>query len=397
MLPGSLKCHFFDQVATFATTWCALPAIAIVHNAKRLDLFSTLGELRGPHTSGPTVVVAMCRTQGGGAKNETYKHAKAALAKELLDHGYPVQVIESITADWITKVGVNAVARATKLRDPDKRWAELIELAKWHGASLEANEQNRQQAAKVIQAAVRVAQRHEPSVEDFRLVPGFFTNKDKSPAVILSGPSCGQRGVALVDAETATNWLSRSRPIVTDECALVTLGRQESLETFGPVEIHFPACDKQDREVLLRGCLWQLGESPVLTSVANHTIDTTSTIRARWPPKANQVQATMPKQPDPAATGGPPQPGPTAARLQSFDDRMTQLEQCVKSLGTGQQQFQAQCQESITGIVHRVGAVETQLQKVTTGFQHTLNEAITQQNKRMDSGFDEIKASQEGW
>lgn len=162
---------------------------------------------------------------------------------------------------------------------PEKRWVALTDAAKWHGISITPQDPVRMRAIKTTQKAVRKRQPEALSASGFQLCEGFFATENKRALPILPSVDLSKSGVCLVDYDEAMKWVWKTLPIVPDPMAIVMIHNDEDF-TGGPSPelLTFPALDSRQRRVILRGAMWQLGESKVVISATKHELDLPATI-----------------------------------------------------------------------------------------------------------------------
>ena len=242
--------------------------------------FSNL-RLIDDHVRLSLVTATPLRLFGGGGKVDTWREVKALLGRELISQGWAVRGLDQITSDWTRRIGQNKLfALLRKDLSPETRWQQLCNLAKEHNVRTTPDESNRLKAAATIQRVLRKKMKFVlPPVETFSLQPGFFLDSGGSPLAILTTVNLQNSGVCLCDWNTAEQWLSKPRPIVSDELGLLALHCHDpTVDTTGAKIVDFPALDQQKRPVILKGFLWQLGEKPVEISAHGGTIQVPDTV-----------------------------------------------------------------------------------------------------------------------
>ena len=165
------------------------------------------------------------RLHGGGGKVDTWREVKALLGRELISQGWAIRGLDSITTEWIRRVGQNKLF--TLLRrdlDSETRWKQLSALAKEHNVRATPDETNRLTAASTIQRAMRKKMKFVmPPADAFLLQKGYFVDSNGTALAVLQTVDLQNSGVCLCDWNTAEQWLSKPLPIVGDELGILTL------------------------------------------------------------------------------------------------------------------------------------------------------------------------------
>ena len=216
---------------------------------------------------------------GGGAKIDMWREVKSLLAKELIQHGWPVNGLDDITSSWCQRIGMNKLMTYMKIPSSEKRWTTLLDCAKWNGLATTPNDPVRLKAIQTIQKAFRRNLPNKDLVQALTICPGFFHLQNGDQAKILSRLDLKSTGVCLMDFDAAVQWIQKGGKLVSDELAVVTLFRDqlpEGLPT--PKEVTFPLLDGRSRQSIARGHLWQLGEKDVELSPHAKPIHTDDTI-----------------------------------------------------------------------------------------------------------------------
>ena len=216
---------------------------------------------------------------GGGAKIDGWKETKSLLAKELIQHGWPVTGLENLTNDWCQRIGVNKLMNSLKMSNAEKRWVALLDSAKWHGLATTPDDPVKMKAIQTIQKAFRKAMPNKALTEALKIAPGFFHQQDDMPAQVLERLDLKSSGVCLLDFDSAVPWIRKELPVVSDELGIITLFRNDlpsDLPT--PKEVTFPVLDERGRRSIARGHLWQLGEKSVKLSPNSQPIVTDDTM-----------------------------------------------------------------------------------------------------------------------
>ena len=234
---------------------------------------------------------------GGGAKIDGWKETKSLLAKELIQHGWPVTDLENLTNDWCQRIGASKLMNSLKISSAEKRWVALLDCAKWHGLATTPDDPVKMKAIKTIQKAFRKAMPNKALTEALRIAPGFFHQQDDLPARVLDKLDLKSSGVCMLDFDSAIPWIRKEFPVVSDELGIITLFRSDlpsDLPT--PKEVTFPVLDSRGRQSIARGHLWQLGEKCVKISPNSQPIDTDDTMVlacAIWRDECNEQQWQM--------------------------------------------------------------------------------------------------------
>ena len=244
------------------------------------------------------LVTAMpLRLVGGGGKVDTWREVKALLGRELITQGWAVRGLDTVTTEWVRRIGQNKLfALLRRDLDAKARWTQLCSLAKEHNVKTTPDESNRSNAASTIQRALRKKKFVMPPADTFTLQKGFFVDNAGTPLAVLQSVDLHNSGVCLCDWVTAEQWLSKPLPIVGDELGILTLIRDDAtLDTSMAKLVDFPAVDQQQRQVILKGHLWQLGEKDVKVSAHGGTIsvpDTTVLAVTIWRDECSEEQWT---------------------------------------------------------------------------------------------------------
>eukprot|EP00438_Fugacium_kawagutii_P006844 Skav227867 [mRNA] locus=scaffold383:337699:339303:+ [translate_table: standard] len=113
----------------------------------------------------------------------------------------------------------------------------------------------------------------------FQLCEGFFASETADSVPILPTVDPSRSGVCLVEYEEAMKWAWKPLPIVPDPLAIVMIHNDEDFSGGPrPEMLTFPALDSKARRVILRGAMWQLGESKVTVKAKMHQLELPETI-----------------------------------------------------------------------------------------------------------------------
>ena len=230
-------------------------------------------------TDGTVVLNFIMPVHGGGGKVDGWREVKSVLAKELIQHGWPVHGLDEVTTDWCQRIGVNKLLNHLKIPGSEKRWSVLIDTAKWYGLGTVPEDPVKLKAVRTIQVAMRKTINANALAVSVSICPGYFHLQNDQPAAILEQLDLKSAGVCLMDFDNASNWLKRDLPLVSDELAIVTVF-QDKIPPGYPksIEVTFPALDSKGRQSLVRGLLWQLGEQHIKLSPHGKTITTDATL-----------------------------------------------------------------------------------------------------------------------
>ncbi len=122
---------------------------------------------------------------GGAAKIDLWREVKSLLAKELIQHGWPVNGLDDITSSWCQRIGMNKLMAHLKIPSSDKRWTTLLDSAKWNGLSTTPSDPVKLKAIQTIQKAFRKTLPNKALVEALTICPGFFHLQNGDQAKIL--------------------------------------------------------------------------------------------------------------------------------------------------------------------------------------------------------------------
>ena len=216
---------------------------------------------------------------GAGSKVDGWREVKSVLAKELIQHGWPIHGLDEVTTDWCQRIGVNKLLNHLKIPGGEKRWAVLIDTAKWYGLGTVPEDPVKLKAVRTIQGAMRKTINANTLAVSVSISPGYFHPQNDQPAAILEQLDLKSAGVCLLDFGSASSWLKRELPLVSDELAIVTVFQEKIPPGFPkPIEVTFPALDSKGRQSLVRGHLWQMGEQHIKLSPHGKTVTTDATL-----------------------------------------------------------------------------------------------------------------------
>eukprot|EP00438_Fugacium_kawagutii_P011426 Skav235899 [mRNA] locus=scaffold256:84276:88577:+ [translate_table: standard] len=232
------------------------------------------------------VVIDACaagalRLQGGGAaKVEVWKECKTMLGKEMIARGWPLASLDDVATQWLRAIGTNKVFSILKQQlSPDQRWTSLADSAKWAGLPVLPEDPVRLRAVRAIQKAVRKNSTVKLDEKDYQISRGFFVDEGGDDVQVLATLDLSKTGVYLATWDEAHQWITKDLPVVPDALGLLTLYRDDMPQvTATPTPVTFPAVDGQGRRVLLKGMLWQLGESKVMAALKDQKVAMPETI-----------------------------------------------------------------------------------------------------------------------
>ena len=263
-VPVALRVVEFVEIIELILVLLGVGRVAWIEGGRIMD---DGGVFRDKTNRGPVIRLSvMPRIRGGGGKIDTWKETKALLGRELITQGWPVKGLDTVTTEWVRRIGQNKLF-GTLRQDLSsaKRWGLLTEMAKRCGLAIQPDDATKLQAASTIQRALRKRLNFEmPPVENFTLQDGFFVDVNGSAVRVLKSVELTHSGICLVDWPTAELWLGKELPIVSDELAILTLHQENpNVDVSKAKAITFPATDVKGRQVVLKGHLWQLGEKEV--------------------------------------------------------------------------------------------------------------------------------------
>ena len=267
-LPASFSVEYLECIWQLVLMLTFGLEVGCVFQGRRVDFRASLSDL-GKLSNGVIRFFLVPALAGGGGKQDLKLECRNALARELLGKQFPLVGLDTLVTNWMDRVGANRLMQTLKLEHDNRRWEQLVDLAKSFGLPYIPADPIRSKAAAVIQKAIRKSRPADVVCSDFSLCDGFFTLSDGGFAPIIpkvEGHTCG---VVLLDETNAAPWLDQPLPIMLDEVAIVTLKRVETETNIIPVPITFPATDRFERKVILKGFLWQLGEKDVKFKVAD--------------------------------------------------------------------------------------------------------------------------------
>ena len=275
-LDPELQIAEFSKLILTILEMCGFSSCRLVVNGKQCFHFCPLKDLADDRI----ILNFMMPVHGGaGSKVDGWREVKSVLAKELIQHGWPVHGLDEVTTEWCQRIGVNKLLNHLKIPGSEKRWSALIDTAKWYGLGTVPEDPVKLKAVRTIQGAMRKTINANALAVSVSICPGYFHLQNDQPAAILEQLDLKSAGVCLMDFDSASNWLKRDLPLVSDELAIVTV-YQEKIPPGYPksVEVTFPALDNKGRQSLVRGLLWQLGEQHIKLSPHGKTITTDATL-----------------------------------------------------------------------------------------------------------------------
>eukprot|EP00438_Fugacium_kawagutii_P020219 Skav215391 [mRNA] locus=scaffold3390:58530:63276:- [translate_table: standard] len=255
--PELMVCQILGVVQALLTA-CGRPQFVTSVNRIRIleDSEETLSTLRH---DGDTISFRLTSQSlgsglhlwGGGGKSDVWKEAKHLLGRELLAQGWSVTGLDDVTSSWLRMIGQNKVYGVLRQQlSDDKRWAQLAEMAKWHGLATIPEDNTKLKAVQKIQRAMRKNLSAKLTANQFSLCEGYFVDSQGEPLPILSTISLDASGVCLMEFDTALGWIQQKLPIISDELTVVTLFNPSlPLHIPPPTEISFPATDSRGRQV----------------------------------------------------------------------------------------------------------------------------------------------------
>lgn len=217
---------------------------------------------------------------GGGGKMQVWAECKNMLGRELIQRGWPLSQLDQVTEEWLQKVGTNKIFQLLKQQiSSDKKWHNLLDAAKWAGVNVTPGDVVKLRAIKTIQKAVRNSRNLQLNASDFTLAPSFFVDEGGREIDRLPNVDLKSSGVCLLSLQDAMQWLTRTLPVVSDPLAIVTLHQDVLPDGCAKHQnVTFPALDAKSRRVILKGCLFQLGEKKVSFAIKDHAIPTAETL-----------------------------------------------------------------------------------------------------------------------
>lgn len=265
----------FSKLVLTVLDMCGYPSCRLVVRGKQCFHFGPLKDLN----YGTVILNFVTPIHGGAGKVDGWRDVKSVLAKELIQHGWPIHGLDEVTTDWCQRIGVNKLLNHLKIPGSEKRWSALIDTAKWYGLGVVPEDPVKLKAVRTIQGAMRKTINANTLAVSVNICPGYFHLQNDQPAAILEQLDLKSAGVCLMDFDSASNWLKRDLPLVSDELAIVTVYQDKIPPGFPkPDEVTFPALDSKGRQSLVRGHLWQLGEQLIKLSPHGKTITTDATL-----------------------------------------------------------------------------------------------------------------------
>ena len=280
-LPGKFQIEFLHDIFGVLLSNLGLKRVAWVLRGKRCDFQVSLDQLLRGDSSTNTLKFHLVSelVGGGGSKIDAWRECKSLLGRELIAKGWPLNGLDATTSEWLQKIGVNRIFNILKQQSGDKRWNNLIDVAKWHGLTVVPEDPIRLRAARTIQQAIRQKAPMQIRVADFTPCADFFLDEAKNALGLLDRVDLKASGVCFMEMAAAAQWLVKPAPLVKEELAILTLFTDDLPSGVpSPTVLTFPATDVKGRRVILRGCMWQLGEKHVVQASKEQKIETVDTI-----------------------------------------------------------------------------------------------------------------------
>eukprot|EP00435_Cladocopium_sp_Y103_P064573 s101_g26.t1 len=256
---------------------------AFITMAKRCGDLCTLADLQARSRSQTFVVTMMGDpiSGGGGKTNPTAKqdHEKTievGIANLFLEYGINITSVPDFTNALIQVAGTARLHALLFTETSTQRYASFENLCAASKLELpNAGPRYAQVNAKFqkLRAKQEAKQPQTIDVTQFALNEQFFKNSDGTQAVVLQQYTPHASGVILISAPEAEQWMQATTDLSPDELALYIVGDARIPTEFHATKIHAPARDSQGREVLLNGCLVQMGSKHIQTIQNQETIE----------------------------------------------------------------------------------------------------------------------------
>eukprot|EP00435_Cladocopium_sp_Y103_P006658 s4409_g2.t1 len=207
---------------------------------------------------------------GGGAKDSQKTYARNSLAATLLEQGFNLEWVSEATGTLVEKVGLKQALQIAQLPPGKQRVDEILMMCE--KCSLSPPTHVTKTASKAATAAANKTKKRfavQPNPADYQIEASFFIAENGAPLPQLQQVGHKSSGVVLMAIEQALPWIREQQTISTDELAMVVLGSHENLQTSLQTELmNVPCQDSQQRPVIMKATVIQLGEKRVGTHVS---------------------------------------------------------------------------------------------------------------------------------
>ena len=204
---------------------------------------------------------------GGPGDSHIDDKTKTRLVGELVSANVSFAQLMPVATTIASRFSTVKIKEALAIEDTHERHQRVLLLAKESGLDPSTSRQKHKAATK-IQRAVRDKNEGKLKTIDImtlKLFRGDFLNEDDSPTDINIGEfSPNGSGLFVVYPSQVATWLRSSKPICTDELAVLLLGHEFVDSGLPQKRIQFRATQTGGQgQLVLKGTLIQLGEKTV--------------------------------------------------------------------------------------------------------------------------------------
>ena len=204
---------------------------------------------------------------GGPGDSHIDDKTKTRLVGELASANVSFAQLMPVATTIASRFSTVKIKEALAIEDTHERHQRVLLLAKESGLDPSTSRQKHKAATK-IQRAVRDKNEGKLKTIDImtlKLFRGDFLNEDDSPTDINIGEfSPNGSGLFVVYPSQVATWLRSSKPICTDELAVLLLGHEFVDSGLPQKRIQFRATQTGGQgQLVLKGTLIQLGEKAV--------------------------------------------------------------------------------------------------------------------------------------
>ena len=204
---------------------------------------------------------------GGPGDSHIDDKTKTRLVGELASANVSFAQLMPVATTIASRFSTVKIKEALAIEDTHERHQRVLLLAKESGLDPSTSRQKHKAATK-IQRAVRDKNEGKLKTIDImtlKLFRGDFLNEDDSPTDINIGEfSPNGSGLFVVYPSQVATWLRSSKPICTDELAVLLLGHEFVDSGLPQKRIQFRATQTGGQgQLVLKGTLIQLGEKTV--------------------------------------------------------------------------------------------------------------------------------------
>ena len=238
--------------------------MSLVSFGKRVGGQVTPAELIHNKSCGKLTVQVRHSLWGGaphpGSKKEHHHMLHTELAAHFHEQGFTVHQTPMLVEQMLKEYGMAKIHHVL-FHHPDKQKGFLT-LCEDLGINMPPQ---KHKPAVTRLKFHKLAKQVEPDVDvaDFSLQTGFFCYENGEPAELLQQLNAWTRGVMLMDQKQASPWLNQMAPQSPDELA-VFIPTAKAIRAQRETQfLQAPAKDKEGNQVLLGGCLLQLGEKRI--------------------------------------------------------------------------------------------------------------------------------------